>query len=145
VVASLDLFPPNHGELRFVNAGAGAALAVDITFAAEGGEQRRWAEPVVLSGDGQNFHLLSQGDQETNPDAKGLDFIIEAFPTLSIDGHYEDVRGETYVLQQTLDIRAQWSEAKGSRRLAAFRGPFLPFYELLRSIKDSMQKISERG
>lgn len=60
MVASLDIFPPSHGELRFVNAGAGATL--DVRFVAEGGEQRRCAEPVVLSGEGQNFDLLSQAD-----------------------------------------------------------------------------------
>ncbi|MFV2070890.1 MAG: hypothetical protein ACC645_28320 [Pirellulales bacterium] len=144
LVASIDLLPPNHGELRIVNAGTGSALAVSITFGLEGGEQRRWAESVVLQNDARNFHLMSEDDESRNPDVKGLNAVVGAFPTMTVDGNYEDVRGEDYVIQQALDIRAWWQDAKNSRQLAAFRGPLLPFHESLQSIKDSLKKIADR-
>jgi hypothetical protein len=87
-----------------VNAGAGAALDVDITFAAEGGEVRRLSPLVVLPGDGLNHHLLSTLDTESNPDVKGLGKTVEAFPVMMVDGTYRDVRGHIYNLNQRLDI-----------------------------------------
>ena len=144
LVASVDLIPPNHGELRIVNAGAGAALNVDIGFGFEGCEQRRWGESVVLPSEGRNFHLLSEDDEKKNPGIKDLDSISEALPIMMVGGTYEDVRGERYALEQTLDIRFRWSEAKGSRQLATFRGPLLPLYESLRSIKESVGKIADQ-
>jgi len=126
LVACIDFFPPNHGEIRFVNAGTGSAFNLDITFTAEGGGLRRLNPPVVLPGDGLNYHLLSTLDTESNPDVKGLSKTVEAFPAMVIDGTYQDVRGHTYNLNRRLDIAERWNEAKRGRRLAAFRGPFLP-------------------
>jgi hypothetical protein len=131
MVASLDLIAPNYGELRIVNAGAGAAIEVDITFAASGGEERRWTESVVMPGDGVNFNLMSSSDEREHPDAKGdLDHFIEAFTVVEVSGSYEDVRGKKYSLDQVVDVKSQWAEAKRASRLAAFRGPLLPFYEV---------------
>ena len=104
LVAYIDFFPPDHGEIRFVNAGSGSALDVDITFAADGGELRRLNPPVVLPGDGLNYHLLSTLDTESNPDVKGFGKTVEAFPAMLVDGTYQDVRGNTYKLNQRLDI-----------------------------------------
>lgn len=144
LVAYIDFFPPDHGEIRFVNAGAGAALNVDITFAAEGGELRRLNPPVVLPGDGLNYHLLSTLDTESNPDVKGLRKMIEAFSTMVVDGTYQDVRGHTYNLNQRLDIGELWNEAKRGRRLAAFRGPLLPFYTLVESLRNEVRQLTSQ-
>ena len=141
LVAYIDFFPPDHGEIRFVNAGAGSALSLDITFAAEGGELRRFNPPVVLPGDGFNYHILSTLDTESNP-VKGLDKTIEAFPAMVVDGTYQDVRGHTYNLSQRLDIGELWKEAKRGRRLAAFRGPLLPFYTLVESLRDEVRELA---
>lgn len=141
IVASLDIIGPNYGELRIVNAGAGAALDVDITFSAHGGEQRRWAESVVMPGDGVNFNLLSSAEEEENKAARELDGFIETFQTVEVSGSYKDVQTKNYPLQQTVDVRSQWDEAKRAHRLAAFRGPLLPFYDLVRDIRDSLRDI----
>jgi hypothetical protein len=85
---------------------------------------------------------LSQSDREKNPDVKGLDQTADAFPAIEISGQYQDVRGKSYAIQQTLELRTRWDEAKGSRRLAAYRGPLLPFYELVQSIKKALEHIA---
>ena len=144
LVAYIDFFPPDHGEIRFVNAGAGAALDVDITFAAEGGEVRRLNPPVVLPGDGLNYHLLSTLDAKSNPDVKGLGKTVEAFPAMAVDGTYRDVRGRIYNLDQRLDIAELWNEAKRGRRLAAFRGPLLPFYTLVESLRNEIRQLASQ-
>jgi len=141
LVAYIDFFPPDHGEIRFVNAGTGSALDVDITFAAEGGEVRRLNPPVVLPGDGLNYHLLSTLDTESNPEVKGLGKTVEAFPVMVVDGTYRDVREHIYKLNQRLDIAELWNEAKRGRRLAAFRGPLLPFYTLLESLRNEVRQL----
>ena len=142
LVAYIDFFPPDHGEIRFVNAGTGSALNLDITFAAEGGELRRFNPPVVLPGDGLNYHLLSTLDTESKPDVKGLGKTIEAFPAMVVDGTYQDVRGHNYILSQRLEVADLWNEAKRGRRLAAFRGPLLPFYTLVESLRNEVRQLA---
>jgi hypothetical protein len=142
LIASIDFFPPDHGEIRFVNAGAGSAVSVDVTFAAEGGEARRLNPPAILPGDGLNYHLLSTLDKEAKPEIKGLGQTVEAFPTMVVDGTYQDVRGHSYDLRQRLDISELWEEAKRGRRLAAFRGPLLPFYTLVESLRDEVRRLA---
>jgi len=142
LVAYIDFFPPDHGEIRFVNAGAGSALNLDITFAAEGGELRRLNPPVVLPGDGLNYHLLSALDTESKPDVKGLGKTIETFPAMVVEGTYQDVRGHIYDLEQRLDLGELWNEAKRGRRLAAFRGPLLPFYTLVESLRNEVRQLA---
>lgn len=141
MVASLDWFPPSHVELRLTNAGAGPALSVDLTFRPEGGEERRWAEPVVMPNEGYNVHWLSRHEEESG---KGLTYIIENHPTMNVSGEYQDVRGRTYSIDQTLDVKTQNEEARAARRLVAFRGPLLPFYELLKDLRDELQGIRQQ-
>lgn len=143
IVASLDLIAPNYGELRIVNAGAGAAIDVDITFSAKGGEQRKWAESVVMPGDGVNFSLLSHAEEEEHPAATKLDGFGQAFGVMEVSGTYSDVQGKPYSpLDQIVDIKAQWDEAKRANRLAAFRGRLLPVYKLVKDIRDALRDIN---
>ncbi|HJQ94677.1 MAG TPA: hypothetical protein VJ935_03085 [Acidimicrobiia bacterium] len=91
-----------------------------------------------------NYHLLSTLDTETNPDVKGLGKTVEAFPAMVVDGTYQDVRGHTYKLDQRLDIADLWNQAKRGRRLAAFRGPLLPFYTLVESLRNEVRQLASR-
>lgn len=144
IVASLDYIAPNYGELRIVNAGAGAAIDIDISFDPAGGEQRRWTEPVLLPGDGVNFNLLSRAEESAHPKAKELDGFIEVFGVLKVSGSYHDVRDKSYPIEQTVDVEDLWSETKRAVRLAAYRGPLLPFYQLLDPMKKSLEKIASK-
>lgn len=137
MVASLDWFPPSHVELRLTNAGAGPALSVDLAFQPEGGETRRWSEPVVTPNDGYNVHWLSRQEEEAG---RGIDYIAERHPTMRVSGKYRDVLGAEYAIDQMLDVRTQWEESRAARRLVAFRGPLLPFYQLLKEVKDELRR-----
>jgi hypothetical protein len=143
VVAYIDFVTHNYGELRFVNAGAGAALTLDITYGGEGGEQRRLSEPVMVAGDGLSYKLLSVLEREAS-DGESLDNVLKVFPAVVVSGTYEDVRGHTYEVNQRIDIGALHEEAKRGRRLRAFRGPLLPFYQLVSDIRDELKKIAYR-
>lgn len=146
VVASLDYIgAPNYAELRVVNAGAGAAIDIDITFDPEGGEKRRWTEPVIMPGEGVNFKLLSRADESEHPDARNdLGGFIEVFGALNVRGTYSDVRDQPYTIAQKVDVDALWSGSKRSVRLAAYRGPLLPFYQQLEGLKEALQTIASR-
>lgn len=144
VIAALDYIGPNYGELRIVNAGAGAAIDIDISFDPEGGEQRRWTEPVLLPGDGVNFNLLSRAEESAHPKAKELDGFIEVFGVLNVSGGYNDVRDKSYTIEQKVNVEDLWSETKRAVRLASYRGPLLPFYQLIESIKKSLEAIASK-
>ena len=71
LVAFIDFVTYNYGQLRFVNAGSGAALNLDITYGGEGGEQRSLNEPVMVAGDGLSYKLLSVLESEAS-EGEGL-------------------------------------------------------------------------
>lgn len=144
VVAFIDFVTHNYGELRFVNAGSGPALNLDITYGGEGGEQRRLNEPVMVAGDGLSYKLLSVLESEASEGGEGLDSILKVFPAMLVSGTYEDVRGHAYEISQRLEIGALHEEAKRGRRLRAFRGPLLPFYQLVSDIRDELRKIAKQ-
>ena len=143
IVAMLDYIGPNYGELRLVNAGAGAAIAVDVSIQARDGELRKWTDSVVLPGDGANFNLLSSQDEEAHKEVRHLDDFVERFAYIEVRGSYTDVAGKSYELEETVDVRMQWNEAKRAGRLAAYRGPARPFYELTRDIRDELRRINQ--
>ena len=143
VVAFIDFVTHNYGELRFVNAGTGAALNLDITYGGEGGEQRRLNEPVMVAGDGLSYKLLSVLENEAS-EGESLDNVLEMFPAMLVSGTYEDVRGHSYEICQRLEFGSLHEEAKRGRRLSAFRGPLLPFYQLVSDIRDELRKIARK-
>jgi hypothetical protein len=143
IVAFIDFVTHNYGELRFVNAGFGAALNLDITYGGEGGEQRRLNEPVMVAGDGLSYKLLSVLESEAS-ERESLDNVLKVFPVMLASGTYEDVRGHTYEISQRLDIGSLHDEAKRGRRLRAFRGPLLPFYQLVSDIRDELRKVARK-
>lgn len=143
VVAFIDFVTHNYGELRFVNAGAGAALNLDITYGGEGGERRRLNEPVMVTGDGLSYKLLSVLEREAS-EGESLDNVLKVFPAMLVSGTYKDVRGHRYEISQRLEIGSLHDEAKRGRRLRAFRGPLLPFYQLVSDIRDELRKIARK-
>lgn len=143
VVAFIDFVTHDYGELRFVNAGSGAALNLDITFGGEGGEQRQLNEPVMVPGDGLSYKLLSVPESEASKGERLASFL-EVFPAMLVSGTYEDVRGQSYEISQRLEVGSLHEEAKRGRRLRAFRGPLLPFYQLASEIRDELRKITNQ-
>lgn len=77
-------------------------------------------------------------------EGESLDNVLNVFPVMLVSGTYEDVRGHTYEISQRLDVGSLHEEAKRGRRLRAFRGPLLPFYQLVSDIRDELRKVARR-
>lgn len=63
LVPTIDFIAGDRAELRVVNAGAGAAVTLDLDFGWHpDGPQKEWTG-VLPAGESENFKLLSQSDK----------------------------------------------------------------------------------
>lgn len=67
-----------------------------------------------------------------------------AFGEMRISGTYTDVMGETYFLDQIIDVGSMWNQTTHAVKLRAYRGPLLPFYQEVTDIKRALRKIAKR-
>lgn len=141
VVARLDLFAGNYGEIQIINAGNGAAH--DVTVAIDSAQHRRrdWQTPLMMPGEIANFPILIDDDDPQSVPRR-MDQIAELVPSIALRISFEDIQRKRTTDLQTLDVAATWLAAKTSQQLAAYRGPLLPFYDLVKSASAALDRMA---
>jgi hypothetical protein len=104
--ASLERVGPTAVELSLKNLGKGPAIDCNVQISMEpSGELRRWYNPLLAPGDSETFQL----------EPYQLNELAEKYDSITICGKYKDIFGESYEVDEKIDlkeIRKTWYESR---------------------------------
>ena len=96
IKASLRPVGPLFVELEIVNVGKGAATNVGLTFSVKPGKfKKAWYHPLLVAGQSE-YLFLPEGN---------LEKLAKQSDVIEVKGEYQDVFGETYEIDEKLDIK----------------------------------------
>jgi len=96
IKASLSPVGPLYVELEIVNVGNGAATNVELTFSSKPGKfKSAWYHPLLVAGQSECL-MLPEGN---------LEKLAKESDVIELKGKYQDVFGETYKIDEKLDIK----------------------------------------
>lgn len=96
IKTSLRPVGPLYVELEIVNVGKGAATNVELTFSVKPGKfKNAWYHPLLVAGQSECL-LLPEGN---------LEKLAKKSDVIEVKGEYQDVFGETYEIDEKLDIK----------------------------------------
>ena len=142
VVPTLRLLGAGHCLPRITNIGPGAATDVDVNVGfAPGGPVRRWISPIVVPGEIHDFYIQ---EESQTPDLTIADQLITKYSQLTLQGSYKNVIGESFTVDETVDIKELWELAKSSQHLQPQEDPLAKRMKELHGELKGIHKALER-